>query len=567
MKAAYLILLLLVSYGLSAQVSIYESDAIHHPVVGQNGMVATQHPIATEVGIQILEKGGNAVDAAVAVGFALAVVLPRAGNLGGGGFMIVYDEKSDDLKAINYREMAPAAATKDMYLDDSGDVDSDLFNRSYLSIGVPGTVAGLCYALEQYGTMSLKQVMKPAIRLAKKGFEITYDLELVLMQYEDRLKSCKATQNVFYKKSGYYSHGEVLKQDDLAWSLKQISKKGKDAFYNGEVGQRIVEGVSSQGGILSLSDFQNYTVSVSDPVMGQYKGYEIASMPPPSSGGVHLIQMLNLLEPYDIKALGFNSAECIHLMAETMRLAYADRSQHMGDPEFWDVPVAGLISKAYANELRKLIKRDTVNSSADIKPGQPQDYESEETTHFSIVDKWGNAVSNTYTLNFSFGTGLMAEGTGILLNNEMGDFAAKPGAIDAYGLVGGVANAVEPNKRPLSSMTPTIVLKDDKPFLVTGSPGGSRIITTVLQIILNVIDHDMNISEATHAPRIHHQWYHDVLYYDGFLSIDTKRLLVSKGHTVQRRAAMGSTQSIVIRDGLLFGASDPRRPDGATMGY
>ena len=551
----------------TAQVSLYESEAIHHPIVAQNGMVATQHPIATQVGKKILQDGGNAVDAAVAVGFALAVVLPRAGNLGGGGFMIVYDHESDAIQAINYREMAPRASTKDMYLDKKGDVDSDLFNSSYMSIGVPGTVAGLCYALEEYGTMSLKEVMKPAIRLAKKGFEVTYDLEQALIQYEDRLKRCEATKEVFYKNNKFYKCGDVLKQPNLAWSLMQICKKGKDAFYGGEVGQRITKGVTNQGGLLSLTDLQNYTVSVSDAVIGDYRGYKIASMPPPSSGGVHLIQILNLLEGYNLDSLTYGSAESIHLMAEAMRIAYADRSQHMGDPDFWDVPVEGLISKAYANDLREKINNDAANKSLDINPGMPQDYESEETTHFSIVDKWGNVVSNTYTLNFSFGSGLMAEGTGILLNNEMGDFAAKPGAVDAYGLVGGEANAVEPGKRPLSSMTPTIVFKDDKPFLVTGSPGGSRIITTVLQIILNVVDHNMNIAEATHAPRIHHQWYPDILYYDGLLSIDTRRLLVSKGHTVQRRNAMGSPQSILIIDGYIFGSSDPRRPDGRTVGY
>ncbi len=567
MPYVIIISLLLLSYTTQSQATLYELDAIHHPVIGSDGMVASQHPVATQVGMDILERGGNAVDAAVAVGFALAVVLPRAGNLGGGGFMLVYDSDTKSTKAINYRESAPAAATRDMYLDDKGVVDSDLFNQSYLSIGVPGTVAGLCHALEQYGTMNLKDVIKPAIKLAKKGFSVTYDLELVLKKYENRLKVSAESKGTFYKQDNYFNHGDILRQPKLAWSLKQIAKKGKKAFYQGAITDRIVSDVAKHGGILSHSDFSNYKVSVTEPVMGSYRGYEIASMPPPSSGGVHLIQMLNILEGYDVGSFGQNSAAAIHLMAESMRLAYADRSKHMGDPKFWDVPVEGLLSKDYANELRSQIKLDTVNISSTILPGQPQDYESEETTHFSVVDKWGNAVSNTYTLNFSFGTGLIAEGTGILLNNEMGDFAAKPGASDAYGLIGGVANAVESHKQPLSSMTPTIVLRDNKPVLITGTPGGSRIITTVLQIISNIIDHNMNIAEATHAPRIHHQWYPDKLYYEHGLNVDTRNVLRSRGHIMEQRAAMGSTQSILIRDGLLLGASDPRRPDGATMGY
>lgn len=550
-----------------SQAAIYSKEAVHHPIIAHHGMVASQHALATDVGLEILQDGGNAVDAAVAVGFALAVVLPRAGNLGGGGFMLVHLSDQNITRAINYREQAPGTSTRDMYLDSDGNVDNALFNTSYLSIGVPGTVAGLLHALEKYGTMSTKDVLKPAIKLAKKGFPITHDLAHLLQNYEERMTVCEHTQDIFYKKNkAYYTPGEILKQKDLAWSLKQISKHGIKGFYEGEIAKRIVSDVQKNGGILTLQDFKNYSVSDVEPVMGTYKGYEIVSMPPPSSGGVHIIQMLNMIENFTQDSLVYGSAEYAHYLAEIMRLAYADRSKHLGDPAFWDVPTDGLTSKAYASSLSQTIS-DTARLSTSVLPGSPADYESEETTHFSVVDQYGNVVSNTYTLNFSFGAGLMAEGTGILLNNEMGDFSAKPGSANAYGMIGGVANAVEPGKRPLSSMTPTLVMKDGKVELVTGSPGGSRIISTVLQIILNVIEFDMNVAEATHATRIHHQWYPDILYHEKNLNPDTKQLLEKRGHTLQVRSAMGSTQSIHLKDGTLHGASDPRRPDARTRGY
>jgi len=554
---------------LQAQAPIYSNDAIHHPAIVDQGMVATQHHLATEVGVEILKKGGNAVDAAVAVGFALSVVLPRAGNLGGGGFMLVYDANDKKSTAINYREQAPMKASRDMYLDDSGDVDKRKFNLSYHSIGVPGTVAGLTYALEQYGTMPLQQVIAPAIELARQGFPVTYDLSRLLKRYEKRLSECVATKEVFYKSGGgFYDHNDILVQSDLAWSLSQIAQHGKDAFYSGEVGKRIISGIQASGGIMTQKDLKKYEVEEIDVVRGEYRGYQIHSMPPPSSGGVHLIQILNILENFPIDILGPNSAATIHLMAEAMRLAYADRSEYLGDPNFVDVPVDGITSKEYAKSLAEKISPYTAANSDDVKPGPVHDYESEETTHFSVIDKDGNMVTNTYTLNFSFGTGLMAQGTGILLNNEMGDFSAKPGSPNAYGLIGGEANAVAPRKRPLSSMTPTMIFHPDgAPYFVTGTPGGSRIITTVLQVIMNVLDHDMNIAEATHANRVHHQWYPDVLYYDGFLSPDTQNILRSKGHVVKKRAAMGSTQTLMIKDGKILGASDPRRMDGTTAGY
>ena len=549
------------------QSAIYSAESIHHPLIADNGMVSTQHPIATQIGLDILKQGGNAVDAAVAVGFALAVVLPRAGNLGGGGFMIVHMADTKKTKAINYREMAPLESDRDMYLNDKGEVDNDKFNQSYHSIGVPGTVAGLLHALENYGTMDVKSVIQPAIHLATDGFMVTHDLERVLTVQEDRLSRCEATKAIFFPNDSTLTAGDPLIQSDLAWSLTQIAEKGWDGFYRGELAMRITRDIRQHGGIITVADLNNYKVTETDCVWGDYREHKIASMPPPSSGGVHLIQMLNILEGFPIDSLQHNSSETIHLMVEAMRYAYADRSEHMGDPAFWDVPVDGLTSKAYAGNQRQRISADTITSSTSVNPGQPADYESNETTHYSVADQYGNVVSNTYTLNFSFGSGLVATGTGILLNNEMGDFSAKPGSANAYGLIGGEANTVQPGKRPLSSMTPTIVFKDDKPYIVTGSPGGSRIITTVLQIIMNVIDHDMNIAEATHAPRIHHQWYPDKLFYEKYFSSDTRAALGQKGHVLQQRAAMGSTQSILINGDQFHGSSDPRRPDGTVMGY
>ena len=531
-------------------------------------MVASQHALATEVGLEILKKGGNAVDAAVAVGFSLAVVLPRAGNLGGGGFMIVHEAKGSTTRALNYREMAPQQSSRDMYLDKSGAVDNDKINAQYLASGVPGSVAGMARALELYGTMSLAEVMAPAIQQAEEGFVVTYDLARVLKSLESRLRKWPESAKIFYKKNGgYYEAGDILIQKDLAWSLKQIAKDGASAFYGGKVGERIAKDMKANGGIITLDDLKNYKVEEMEPVWGTYRGYDICSMPPPSSGGVHIIQMLNVLEGFPLKYLGHNSAETLHLMAETMKLAYADRSEHLGDPNFWKVPTKGITSKKYGEELRSKIQRGQAIPSAQIKPGKPQDYESEETTHFTVMDSKGNVVVNTYTLNFSFGTGIVAKGTGILLNNEMSDFSAKPGVANAFGLLGGEANAVQAGKRPLSSMTPTIVFKDGKPYFATGSPGGSRIITTVLQVILNIIDHDMNVGEASNVPRIHHQWYPEILYIEKGIGYDTQSLLRVRNHEVQFRNAMGSTQTIMLRNGLLFGASDPRRPDAATMGF
>jgi gamma-glutamyltranspeptidase/glutathione hydrolase len=550
------------------QTAILSQRDIFHPVVGSHGMVATQEARATRVGIDILEQGGNAVDAAVAIGFTLAVTLPRAGNLGGGGFMVIHSADKGETVALDYREMAPAAATKDMYLDAAGDVDVQKARYSYHSVGVPGTVAGLALALERYGSLPLAKVLAPAIRLAEDGIEVDADLAGSLAKARKRFARWPETMKIFFKPDGSpYQAGERLVQTDLAWSLKRIAEHGAKAFYEGAIADRIAADMTAHGGPITLDDLKAYKAVVREPVHGSYRGYDIASMPPPSSGGVHLIEILNILEGYPIAYLGAGGAETIHLMAEAMKLAYADRSKYLGDPDFADIPVKGLTSKAYAATLRAKIDRNRATPSTEIAPGNPLPYESDQTTQFSVMDAAGNVVSNTYTINFSYGTGIVAAGTGILLNNEMDDFSSKPGVPNAYGLIGGEANAIEPRKRPLSSMTPTIVFKDGKPFLATGSPGGSRIITTTLQLIMNVIDHDMNIAAATAAPRIHHQWLPDELRVEVGLSPDTVRLLAAKGHNVVVKNAMGSTQSVMRTDAGLFGASDPRRPGALTLGY
>jgi gamma-glutamyltranspeptidase / glutathione hydrolase len=554
--------------GLAQQTAIYSDRDLVHPVYGQSGMVATEEAIATRIGLEVLQSGGNAVDAAASVAFALAVTLPRAGNLGGGGFMVLHDAASGETIAIDYREKSGANAFRDMFLDEAGEADPEKSRYSGLAIGVPGTVAGMALALERYGTMSLAEALEPAIELAEQGIAVTPDLAASLNDSKERLRRWPSSAAIFYKDGGVaYEPGEILVQRDLAASLRLIAEQGPGAFYGGPIGAKIVAAVRRAGGHLTLDDFRGYPAVVRAPVQGDYRGFEIVSMPPPSSGGVHIVQILNILEGYPIGFLGAGGAETIHLMAEAMKLAYADRSEYLGDPDFVEVPVAALTSKAYAEHLRGLISRNRARPAEAIAPGDLAPYESPQTTHFSIVDAAGNAVANTYNINFSYGTGLVAEGTGILLNNELDDFSAKPGVPNAYGLIGGDANAVEPHKRPLSSMSPTIVLKDGKPFLVTGSPGGSRIITTTLQVITNVIDHGMNIAEATYAPRIHHQWLPDELRIEEGLSPDTIALLEQKGHAIALGDAMGSTQSIMVTADGLFGSSDPRTPGALTLGY
>ncbi|WP_428642786.1 gamma-glutamyltransferase [Roseibium sp.] len=549
---------------------IYSLKDRFQPVTAQNGMVASQEAVATGVGLEILKKGGNAVDAAIATGFALAVTLPRAGNLGGGGFMLVHMAGSGETKALDYREKAPAAAFKDMFLGDDGEPDKQKSRYSGLAVGVPGTVAGFAAAHKQYGSGNLAwaDLVAPAIRLAEDGITVTPGLSAALASAAKRLTQDPASAAIFYKENAaLYAPGEILKQPDLAKTLQLIANKGAEGFYKGEIAEKIAAKVQANGGGMTVEDLAGYEAIWREPVTGNYRGYRIASMPPPSSGGVHIVEILNMLESFPVAEFGPNSADTIHVMAESMRRAYADRSKYLGDPDFVSVPVKGLTSPDYAAELVKTIRMDAATPSVDVKPGDPFPYESNQTTHFSVVDKDGNAVSNTYTLNFSFGVGMTADGTGVLLNNELDDFSAKPGVPNAYGLIGGTANAVAGNKRPLSSMSPTLVFKDGELFLATGSPGGSRIITTTLQIIMNVVDHQMNIAEATAAPRVHNQWLPDEIRIEEGLSPDTIRILESRGHKVEVKNAMGSTQSIMKVGGLLAGASDPRRIGALTAGY
>ena len=543
------------------------SNDIFHPVYGKNGMVASEQGLATQVGLDILKQGGNAIDAAVAVGFALAVVLPNAGNIGGGGFMVLHDDKTGKDVAIDFREIAPAKASRDMYLDNQGNVIDGKSLFTHDASGVPGTVAGMEYALKKWGTMPLSKVLEPAIKLADKGFIVSDVLAQTLKEEKSTLGKWSASKAIFFKNGEPLKSGDLLVQKDLAKSLRLIAKQGAKAFYQGEIATKIAKEMQSHGGTMTLEDLKAYKVVERQPIIGDYRGYKVVTMPPPSSGGVHLIEILNMLEHYPIKEDGVNSAKNIHHMAESMKLAYADRSEYLGDPDFVKIPVTGLTSKAYANERVKTIDDNKAKLSSNIKPGKPQPYESDQTTHFSVMDKAGNAVAVTYTLNLNFGSGIVAEGTGILLNNEMDDFSVKPGVPNAFGLVGGTANAIEAKKRPLSSMTPTIVMKNNKPWLVTGSPGGARIITTVLQSVVNTIDHEMNPAEAIITPRVHHQWLPDELRVEAGISPDTIKLLQDKGHKVVTKAPMGRIQIIQADDSGFYGYSDPRNPDGKTLGF
>lgn len=541
---------------------IIEYQAINHPVIDNQGMVVSQRKIASEVGAQILKEGGNAVDAAVATGLALAVVLPRAGNLGGGGFMIIHLKEEDRNIAIDYREKAPSGAFRDLFLDENGNYDKKKAQFSLLSAGVPGSVAGFHHALMNYGTLSWEEVLKPAIRLAEEGFEIPHDLAntLASKRYRARLSSNEAAAKVFYKEDkSLYKAGEILVQNDLASTLRQLSEFGPDAFYKGEIAKLIVKEMERNGGLITLEDLSNYQIAERKPLNGQYKDYKIVSMPPSSSGGTHLIQMLNMLEEFPIKEMGFGSAESIHILAEVMKRAYADRSKYLGDTDFYKVP-SSLTGKDYAKSLNAFISKDKITPSDEISAGNPFPYESPDTTHFSVMDSFGNAASNTYTLNFSYGSGMMIPGTGMLINNEMDDFSSKPGTPNGYGLLGSEANAIEGNKRPLSSMTPTIIFKNDEPYMVFGSPGGSRIITTVLQVALNVMDHDMNIAQAVHSPRIHHQWLPEILMIESGFGPDTERLLTEKGYKLYPSSTMGSVQAIMKEGDYFYGSADPRRP-------
>src|SRR5262245_8276895 len=540
-----------------------------HTVFARNGMVVAQEQRAARIGIEILDRGGNAVDAAVAVGFALAVTYPRAGNIGGGGFMVIHLAKTGEDIAIDYRETAPAAATETMFLDASGEADPKKSRDSALSIGVPGTVAGLALAHAKYGSgnLPLAELIAPAITLARNGVEIVDDIADTLPQAQPRIARWSSSAPVFLNSDGHVlMPGQDLLQPDLAITLRAIAAEGPKGFYEGPVAEKIVAAVRKAGGIMTTEDLKNYSAVLRTPVRGTYRGYDIVSMPPPSSGGVHLIEMLNILEAYDLAALGSGSPQSLHLLVEAMKRAYADRAAFLGDPDAVKIPLNGLLSKKYAATLRATIG-DKATPAADIKPGKPDIYEGDNTTHFSVIDRDGNAVSNTYTLNFSYCVGLVAEGTGVLLNNELDDFTAKPGAANAYGLIGYTSNLPGPRKRPLSSMTPTIVLKDGKPVLVTGSPGGSRIISSVLQVIVNAIDFRMPIDAAVSAPRLHHQWQPDEVIAEPGIAPDVLDALTGRGHKIVPTPPLTAVNSIAITADGYIGAADRRTRGSLAAGY
>jgi gamma-glutamyltranspeptidase / glutathione hydrolase len=536
-------------------------------VTAANGMVVAQEALAARIGVDVLQKGGNAVDAAVAVGFALAVTYPRAGNIGGGGFMVIHRAGGDDI-TIDYRETAPQAINAKSFLDAEGNADPQKSRDSALAIGVPGTVAGLALAAEKYGTgrFTLADLVAPALALARDGIAVADDTADSLPLERPRLARWPSSAQVFLRPDGgVLAPGDRLLQPDLADTLAAIAKDGPRAFYAGTIAEKLAAAVQAAGGVMTVNDLENYHALERQPVRGIYRGYDIVSMPPPSSGGVALIEMLNILEGY---ALAHEEeAQELFLMVEAMKRAYADRAWFLGDPDRVQVPVARLTSKRYAGEWRASIDPAHATPASDIHARAAVKDEGRNTTHFSIVDRFGNAVSNTYTLNFSYGVGLVAAGTGVLLNNELDDFAAKADAPNAYGLLGYEANAPGPGKRPLSSMTPTIVLKDGRPFLITGSPGGSTIINTVLQIVVDVIDRGMDIAGAVSAPRLHHQWMPDQVSAEPGFARDLIAALQARGDTVVVNRLMGSANSILVTPTGLVGAADPRTRGALAAGY
>ncbi|MFS7243191.1 gamma-glutamyltransferase [Serratia proteamaculans] len=565
--------------------------AASNPAVeAKNGMVVTSQHLASQVGVDILKLGGNAIDAAVAVGYAQAVVNPCCGNIGGGGFMTVHLADGTDT-FINFRETAPAAASANMYLDAAGNVKKGASLYGYLAAGVPGTVLGMETARKKYGKLSREQVMEPAIKLAREGFVLTRADTDILDTTIARFKQDPESARIFLRPDGTpLQPGDRLVQSDLANTLEAIAKDGPDAFYKGKIPQAVEAAAKQGGGILTAADFANYKVTETPPITCSYRGYKFVSAPPPSSGGVTLCEILNVVEGYDLKNMGFNSAAAIHTMTEAMRHAYMDRNTYLGDPEFIKNPIDRLVSKSYAEEIRKKIVADKATPSENVQPGM-EPHEKPETTHYSIVDHQGNAVSTTYTVNGRFGAVVIAPGTGFFLNDEMDDFTVKVGEKNLYGLVQGTANSIAPGKRPLSSMSPTLVTKDNKIFMVLGSPGGSRIITITLQTALNVIDHGMAPQEAVDAPRIHHQWLPDEVYYEQRgVSADTLKILSGMGYKMVEQTPWGAAELILVglpgaagvspansgndsavsgkvREGYLYGANDVRRPAGSAVGY
>ncbi|MCV6872695.1 gamma-glutamyltransferase [Yersinia pestis] len=560
-------------------------------VEAKNGMVVTSQYLASQVGADILKMGGNAVDAAVAVGYAQAVVNPCCGNIGGGGgFMTIHLADGTDT-FINFRETAPSTANADMYLDKDGNVTKDASLYGYLAVGVPGTVLGMDSAQKKYGKLTRQQVMAPAIRLARDGFILTCADTDILDTTVKRFRQDPESARIFLRKDGEaLQPGDRLVQADLADTLSAISEKGPDAFYQGKIPQAVEAAAKKGGGILTAADFADYKITETAPITCSYRGYKFVSAPPPSSGGVTLCETLNVLEGYNLKSMGFNSADYIHTLTEAMRHAYMDRNTFLGDPEFVKNPLDRLLSKSYAADIRKQIVANKATPSVEVQPGM-QPHEKPETRHYSIVDHEGNAVSTTYTVNGRFGAVVIAPCTGFFLNNEMDDFTVKVGEQNLYGLVQGATNAIAPGKRPLSSMSPTLVTKDGKTFMVLGSPGGSRIISITLQTALNVIDHGMAPQEAVDAPRIHHQWLPDEVYYEQRgVSADSLNILKSMGYKMVEQSPWGAAELILVglagvegvspansgndsavsgkvREGYLYGANDVRRPAGAAIGY
>ncbi len=528
------------------------------PFRAENGIVVSVSEIASQTGVEILKKGGNAVDVAVAVGFTLAVTHPAAGNLGGGGFMVIHlaDGKNT---TIDFREKAPSKALRDMYLDENGDYIPALSREGATSVGVPGSVAGLIYALDKYGTLSLEEVIQPAINLAENGFPLFWNLAQSINYYNEQFKKYPSSKKIFTKDGEPLEAGSIFIQSDLAETLKRIKEThGKD-FYEGETAEHFVKQIKELNGIISLDDLKNYAPVEREPVRGNYRGYEIISMPPPSSGGIALIEALNALENYSFAKDEWGSSSFVHKVVEVLKHVYADRSKHLGDSDFYDVPIEELISKEYGKRIFESID-DKAKTADEISPVKINLRESSETTHYSVADKEGNAVSVTTTINSSYGNKIVVEGAGFLLNNEMDDFSSKPGEPNLYGLIGSEANSIQPNKRMLSSMTPTIVLRDGKPFIVTGASGGSKIITAVLQVIMNVIDFKMNIRQAAEAPRFHNQWLPNRVDYEEFgMTEDVKKALEERGQKIGIKTVIGRTHSVLIdSSGIKWGAPDPR---------
>ena len=552
-----LFLALFVIYPSQSDASYAQSD------VSQDGIVVTQHYLATEIGENVLYQGGNAYDAAIAVGFALAVVLPRAGNIGGGGFMVIYDEDSNDTYSIDYREKAPAASFNDMYLDENGEFDILKSTFGFNAIGIPGTVHGFWSVHQRFGSLPWADLIQPSIVLAERGFIMSDYMADTLNKYSEKMSYYDETRNIFLRNYPNLKKSRLI-QNDLAKTLKRIQKDGVQGFYSGETASLIAKDMKENGGLITKQDLLDYKSVWREPIKGSYRGKTIVTMPPPSSGGIHLIQMLNILENFELSNYEHNSYQYVSLLSETMKYAYADRSKYLGDPDFFEVPISEITAKEYAKSISSSIKELGVLTSSEISPGMYINPESIETTHFSIADKFGNVISNTYTINSAFGSGVTIEGTGILMNNEMDDFSGQPGVPNQFGLLGGIANQIEPAKRPLSSMTPTIVFDEGEPFLAIGSPGGSRIITAVLQIILNVVDFEQSLEKATGSKRIHHQWYPDDI--DIEENYDQLNQLIDLGYEVDIIDTATCTQSIMIGNGEFIGVSDLRRPDSLALG-